>query len=211
MTLGATGARTTIVQQLLELVPDERVVSIGQSVTDDVRLDLSADFDVAAVPADLDRYVLAAGILYPKRMPEQTFSESATSLAVNLTSVVRICEHLLTNNPRARIAVLGSESWRGSYDTTYFLAKAALNAYVEQRRLSSPDQQLVVISPTIVMDSGMTQRRVDLDHVADRAEATPKGRFLRAAEVARLLHFVLYRDEGMLTNTVVSLNGGEFA
>ena len=103
-------------------------------------------------------------------MAQQTFAETATSLAVNLTSVVRICEHLLTNNPRARIAVLGSESWRGSYDTTYFLAKAALNAYVERRRLTSPDQQLVVVSPTIVMDSGMTQRRDDLDQVTERAE-----------------------------------------
>lgn len=210
MTLALTGARTTIVEHLLELVPDEPVVRIGRHEDDDIVVDLSGEFDVTVIPIDVERYVFAAGLLIPKQMPEQTFSETASSLAVNLTSVVRICEHLLTRNPRARIAIVGSESWRGSFDTTYFLAKVALNAYVEQRRLTSPGQQLVVVSPTIVMDSGMTQRRADLDHVAERAQRAPKGRFLRAAEVARLLHFVLYADEGMLTNTVVSLNGGEF-
>lgn len=211
MTLGATGARTTIVRGLLELVPGERVVSIGRGDADDVRVDLAGEFDVTAIPTDLDRYVLAAGLLIPKPLAGQTFAETAASLAVNLTSTVRICEHLLANNPRARIAVLGSESWRGSFDTTYFLAKVGLNAYVEHRRLTSPAQQLVVVSPTIITDSGMTQRRHDLDRVEQRAARAPKQRFLQTKEVSRLLHYVLYQDEGMLTNVVVSLNGGEFA
>ena len=211
MTIGITGSRTTIVEGLLDLVPDERVVRIGRSENDDVQIDLVASFDVTAIPTDLDRYVLAAGLLMPKRISDQGFEETAASLAVNLTSTVRICEYLLTNNPRARIAILGSESFRGSFDTTYFLAKAAMVAYVQQRRISHPGQQLVVVSPTIIMDSGMTQRRHDLDRVEARAAQAPKQRFLRSDEVSRLLHYVLYVDDGMLTNTVVSLNGGEFA
>lgn len=211
MTIGITGSRTTIVEGLLDLVPDEQVVRIGRGESDDVNTDLAASFDVTAIPADLDRYVLAAGLLMPKRISDQTFEETAASLAVNLTSTVRICEYLLASNPRARIAILGSESFRGSFDTTYFLAKAAVVAYVQQRRISHPGQQLVVVSPTIVMDSGMTQRRHDLDRVEARAAQAPKLRFLRSDEVSRLLHYVLYVDDGMLTNTVVSLNGGEFA
>ena len=210
-TLGITGRRTTIIEQLLRLVPDDRVVSIGRRLEDDVQLDLAKAFDVRQFPGDLDRYVLAAGVMYPKPLADQSFDETATSLAVNLTSVVRVCEHLLEVNPRARICLIGSESWRGSFDTTYFVAKAGLNAYVERRRLSHPEQQLVVVSPTIIMDSGMTGRRDDLDQVAQRAHASPKQRFLSAAEVARLVHFVLWRDDGMLTNTVVSMNGGVFA
>src|SRR6478735_2364641 len=147
----------------------------------------------------------------PKTLAQQSFEETARSLAVNLTSVVRICEHLLSNNPNARIAVVSSQSSRGSYDTTYFMAKVALDAYVEGRRLSAPGQQLVAVSPTIIMDSGMTQRRHDLDRVAERASRTPKGRLLRSDEVSRLLHYVLYVDEGTLTSTVVHLNCGEFA
>jgi len=114
-------------------------------------------------------------------------------------------------NPRVRIAILGSESWRGSFDTTYFLSKVGVNAYVQHRRLEHHAQQIVVISPTIIMDSGMTQRRHDLDRVATRAAAGPKGRLLNAAEVARLVHFVLYQDDGALTNVVLSMNAGEFA
>jgi NAD(P)-dependent dehydrogenase (short-subunit alcohol dehydrogenase family) len=210
-TLGVTGRRTSIVEHLLRLVPDDRVVSIGRRPDDDVRIDLARPFDVGQFPSDLDRYVLAAGVMYPRRLADQSFDESATSLAVNLTSVVRVCEHLLDANARARICLIGSESFRGSYDTTYFVAKAGLNAYVERRRLCHPGQQLVIVSPTIIMDSGMTERRDDLDQVADRAQASPKHRFLYAAEVARLVHFVLWEDDGMLTNTVVSMNGGVFA
>ena len=210
-TLGVTGRRTSIVEHLLRLVPDDRVVSIGRRPDDDVRIDLARPFDVGQFPSDLDRYVLAAGVMYPRRLADQSFDETATSLAVNLTSVVRVCEHLLDANARARICLIGSESFRGSYDTTYFVAKAGLNAYVERRRLSHPGQQLVIVSPTIIMDSGMTERRDDLDQVADRAQASAKHRFLYAAEVARLVHFVLWEDDGMLTNTVVSMNGGVFA
>jgi len=211
VTLAVTGARTSVVQGLLALVPDEDVVTIGRHDDDTVRLDLAAEFDVTAVPTDVDRYLFASGLLIPKTLAQQSFEETARSLAVNLTSVVRICEHVLTHNPTARIAVVSSESSRGSYDTTYFFAKVALDAYIEGRRLSAPGQQLVAVSPTIIMDSGMTQRRHDLDAVAERAQRTPKGRLLRADEVSRLLHYVLYVDEGTLTNTVVHLNCGEFA
>jgi NAD(P)-dependent dehydrogenase (short-subunit alcohol dehydrogenase family) len=211
VTLAVTGARTSIVQGLLALVPDETVVTIGRRAEDTVQLDLAGAFDVDAVPVDVDRYVLAAGILYPKPLWQQGFDETSRSLAVNLTSVVRLCEHVLTHNPRARIAIVSSESSRGSYDTTYFLSKVALDAYVEKRRLSAPDQQLVAVSPTIIMDSGMTQRRDDLDAVAERARKAPKGRFLRSDEVSRLLHYVLYVDDGTLTNTVIHQNGGVFA
>jgi NADP-dependent 3-hydroxy acid dehydrogenase YdfG len=211
MTLAVTGARTSIVQGLLALVPGEEVVTIGRRDDDAVRLDLAAEFDVTAVPVDVDRYLFAAGLLIPKPLSQQDFGETARSLAINLTSVVRICEHVLTNNPDARIAIVSSESSRGSYDTTYFLAKVALDAYVEGRRLSAPGQQLVAVSPTIIMDSGMTQRRHDLDSVGERALRSPKGRLLQADEVSRLLHYVLYVNEGTLTNTVVHLNCGEFA
>jgi NADP-dependent 3-hydroxy acid dehydrogenase YdfG len=208
--IGVTGVRTTIVQELLAIVPNEAVVSIGREPSDDVVVDLGAEFDVTAIPIDLDRYVLAAGVLNPRPLAQQTFRETATSLAVNLTSVIRICEHVIINNPHARIAVIGSESWRGSYDTSYFLSKVGINAYVENRRLAFPGQQLVVVSPTIIMDAGMTTRRSDLTRVRQRADESPQKRFLDSAEVAQLIHYCLYVNRGSLTNTVVSMNGGVF-
>jgi NAD(P)-dependent dehydrogenase (short-subunit alcohol dehydrogenase family) len=211
MSLGVSGARTTLVRELLALVPSERVVSLGRRDDDDVHIDFAGEFDVTAIPADLDRYLFAAGVLVPRPLAQQTFAETAASFAINLTSVVRMCDYILDNNPRARIAVVGSESWRGSFDTSYFLAKVGLNAYVEGKRLPHPAQQLVVVSPTIIVDSGMTERRDDLASVMERARQSPKGNFLRAAEVAKLIHYCLYVDAGNLTNTVVSLNCGLFA
>lgn len=210
LSLGVTGVRTTVVQELIALVPGERVVSMGRDERDDVQMDLSGEFDVTAIPVDLDRYVLAAGYLVPRPLAKQSFAETAASIAINLTSVVRMCEHILEHNPRARIAVVGSESWRGSFDTSYFLSKVGINAYVERKRLPSPGQQLVVVSPTIIIDAGMTTRRDDIANVLERASKTPKGDFLRAAEVAQMLHFCLYIDSGKLTNTVVSMNCGTF-
>jgi NADP-dependent 3-hydroxy acid dehydrogenase YdfG len=208
--IGVTGVRTTIVQEILAIVPNEAVVSIGRHPSDDVVVDLGVEFDVAAIPVDLDRYVLAAGVLNPRPLAQQTFRETATSLAVNLTSVIRIFEHVIINNPHAQIAVIGSESWRGSYDTSYFLSKVGINAYFENRRLAFPEQQLVVVSPTIITDAGMTTRRSDLPRVRQRADESPQKRFLDSAEVARLIHYCLYINRGSLTNTVVSLNGGVF-
>jgi NADP-dependent 3-hydroxy acid dehydrogenase YdfG len=210
MSLGVSGARTTLVHELLALVPSERVVSFGRRDDDDVRIDFAGEFDVTAIPIDLDRYLFAAGMLVPRTLAQQTFAETAASFAINLTSVVRMCDYILENNPRARIAVVGSESWRGSFDTSYFLSKVAVNAYVEKKRLPHPAQQLVVVSPTIILDSGMTERRNDLESVLKRARRSPKGDFLRAAEVAKLIHYCLYVDSGNLTNTVVSLNCGLF-
>jgi len=66
MRIGVTGARTTIVQELLAMVPDESVVSIGRQPDDDIEVDLADDFELDAIPADLDRYVLAAGVLLPR-------------------------------------------------------------------------------------------------------------------------------------------------
>ena len=211
MSIGVSGVRTTLVRELLALVPSERVVSFGRRDEDDVFIDFANDFDVTAIPVDLDRYVFAAGYLVPRPLVEQTFAETAASIAINLTSVVRVCDYILANNSRARIAVVGSESWRGSFDTSYFLSKVGVNAYVERKRLPHPGQQLVVVSPTIIIDSGMTERRDDIESVMERARQSPRGDFLRAAEVARLIHYCLYVDSGNLTNTVISLNCGLFA
>ena len=111
-------APDVIVQGLLALVPEEDVVTIGRHDDDTVRLDLAGEFDVLPCRSTSNGTCWPSGLLFPKTLGQQDFEETARSLAVNLTSVVRICEHLLTDNPRARIAIVSSESSRGSYDTT---------------------------------------------------------------------------------------------
>jgi short-subunit dehydrogenase len=211
MSLCVTGKTTTIIKELLSLIPNEEVISIGRGSQNNVQIDFASEFDVTKIPSNKEKYILAAGVLYPKTLSQQSFTEAQASFNINLISVVRICDYLLENNPKARIAIVGSESSRGSFDTSYFLSKVALNAYVEKRKLCFPEQQIVVVSPTIIMDSGMTQRRDDIPMVEKRAEQHPKKRFLMAAEVARMLHFVLWQDSGYISNTTIHINGGMFA
>jgi hypothetical protein len=73
-------------RELLALVPSERVVSLGRRDDDDVRIDFAAEFDVTAIPVDVDRYAFAVGYLVIRPLAQQTF---AASFAINLTSVVR--------------------------------------------------------------------------------------------------------------------------
>ncbi len=201
--LHVTGAGSRIVAALRELLPaGERVVRLGNDL---------GTLGAQAVAVDGDRFLLCAGVLHQKTIVDQTPAEVCESLAVNLISAVRICEAVLEAKPQARICVVGSESaFKGSYDTTYAVAKAGLHRYVETRALA-PDQQLVAVAPHIIWDSGMTQRRHDVAALRARANKDPARRYLRAVEVARLIRFLLYEDEGAITNTVIRMNGGRHA
>jgi NAD(P)-dependent dehydrogenase (short-subunit alcohol dehydrogenase family) len=71
-----------------------------------------------------------------------------------------------------------------------------------------PQQQIVCVSPGIIEDAGMTVRREDRVNLARRRDMHPKRRFLRAIEVARMIHFLLYVDEGYTSGVVIRMNGG---
>lgn len=193
--LAVTGYHTTIVWSLQQLLPDEVVERIPH------------DAGPNEIPPS-DRYVLAAGVLYAKRITEQTREEIETSVRVNLTDTMRLCETVLDRNPSARICVIGSESgYKGSHDQAYAAAKAGLHQYVETRKVGKR-QQLVAVAPHIIADSGMTRRRTDYEECMLRAEQTSRGRYITAIEVARLVHFLLYVDRGFVNNTVVRMHGG---
>jgi NAD(P)-dependent dehydrogenase (short-subunit alcohol dehydrogenase family) len=166
---------------------------------------------VQTLPANCDRYFLCAGVLYGLQAADMLEHERVTTVAVNFSDVVTFCDEVLDVNCNARICIVGSESgYAGSYDMLYAGAKAALHMYVERKKLKWPGQQLVCIAPTIVENSGMTQRRTDLDGTLERGQARRRGKWLQAEEVARLAHYALYVDSGALCNTVVRLNGGNW-
>lgn len=189
------GARSRIAQALIALLPEgEAVAAIGRD---------------EPLPLDADRYLFCNGLLLGKSRAAQSQAEIAATWEVNVWSVVKACEPVLAENPKARICVLGSESaLAGSFDESYAAAKARLHRWVKSTPLTHPGQQLVAIAPSIIADTGMTMRRTDWDSLTERARCHPKGRFLSAAEVARLIHFLLYVDEGYVTNTVIRMNGG---
>lgn len=191
-----TGIRTTIVQNLIKLLPPNSGA-------------VWFDHDTPIV-GDSHRYLFAAGVLYNKPLREQTGDEIAESMFVNMVNVIAACEYLLEADPQARICIMGSKAGEaGSFDQTYAAAKAGIHNYIRSARIRG-EQQIVGIAPTIIMDSGMTHRRNEDGQAAlkKRMSEHPKGRYLQSMEVAKLIHFLLFIDEGYTTNTVIEMKGG---
>lgn len=164
------------------------------------------------IAGDFDAYVINTGVLYSKSLSEQSIAEMESSVHVNMLSTVRLCEAILQQNKQATVLIVGSESGlKGSYDTSYFLTKAAIRAYVRERALTSPQQRLVLLSPSTISDAGMTARRQDTERLAQYQAQHPKQRFLTSAEVAKVIADLLSDTYDYLSNTEIELNGGKFA
>lgn len=160
-------------------------------------------------PLDYERYFFCQGLLRPKPQAEQTEEEIGESFDVNAHQIIRACDTILAGNTKARICVMGSESgFSGSFDESYASAKGRLHRYVERKQLCYPGQQLVGIAPGIISDTAMTLRREDTEGLEQRRMSHPKRRWLKAVEVARLAHFLLYEDAGYISGTVVRVHGG---
>jgi hypothetical protein len=154
------------------------------------------------------RYLFCQGVLRPKQEKDQTKAEIRESMLVNYVSIMNACEALFERNEVARVCIIGSESaYRGSFDGTYAKAKLMIHEYVERKKLKEPSQQLVLISPGIIEDAGMTTRREDTANLADRKLAHPKGRFLKSIEVASMAKHLLY-EQSYVSGTVIRMHGG---
>jgi NAD(P)-dependent dehydrogenase (short-subunit alcohol dehydrogenase family) len=164
---------------------------------------------LAELQPGLERYLICTGYLAGRSLGEMTYEESVLTWRRNFVEVARFCDLAFVANPKCRICVIGSESaYSGSYDIAYAGAKAALHLYVETKKLNYPEQQLVAIAPTVILDSGMTQRRKDLNAVEARFAVTRHGRPLQAAEVAALAHVALFSATAFLSNTVLRCGVG---
>lgn len=182
--IAVTGYRTTIIQELMALV-EEPIVRLSANLGQ-----FGGDFKL---PDGCDRYVLAAGVLRQAQINDQSSFDVRISLAVNLVSPVRLAETIFAQRPNARVCIIGSESgFKGSFDQTYAMCKAAIHAYVTWKTLS-PTQSLVCVSPPIISDSGMTYRRSDYPSVLE------SRRTVTAAEVAARVYQALYGPEALDT------------
>lgn len=160
---------------------------------------------------EAERYVFTAGFQGGRHVLNTDFYETDATLDMNFRNIVWVLERLFQKTDHARVCVIGSESGIvGSWDKLYAGAKAALHQYVETKALRE-NQQLVCLVPWIIEDAGMTMRRTDLTNLAVKKINHPKKRFLKSAEVARFVHFLLYIDLGYTTNCVIRMNGGGHA
>lgn len=190
------GAKSSIAKSLLELLPKKETY-----------LEYNSN-NINTLSLTADRYLLCNGRLFGKSSKDITNQEIETTLHDNYIATVKICDKILYENRKARICVIGSESgYKGSYDTFYAGSKAALHHYIENKTLLK-DQQLIGVSPGIISDSKMTLDRKDKDVLRIKLMKHPKLRFLTSMEVAQLCYFLLYTDQGYITNTVIRMHGG---
>lgn len=195
MTIVITGWRSAIAEEFRRLLRSNEVTIHGKP--------LEPNF-----PLDAERYLFCQGLLRPKSFEEQTENEIREGIEVNYGSIVRLCDLIIARNDFARICVIGSESgYRGSYDENYASSKALLHTYVESKRLRTPDQQLVAISPAIIGDCRMTVERKDVENLERRRREHPKKRFLEAREVAEMAKILLYHQP-YISGAVVRMHGG---
>jgi NAD(P)-dependent dehydrogenase (short-subunit alcohol dehydrogenase family) len=203
-----TGGSSTVIGALVPLLPVDNLCLTRRLC--DMRHLGQVDYAINEIQSS-DWIVVAHGMLSAEPFLTRDQIDIQESMAVNLLSVVRICEIALQANPDVRICVIGSESVRkGSHDVAYWLAKAALHAYVRGRRLEHPGQQLVCVAPSMIGNTGMTRQKTEAE-LAEAIERHPKHRPVGPLEVAKLIHFLLFTDEGYITNTVVEMDGGKFA
>ena len=139
-------------------------------------------------------------------------SDIASQVAVNLLSVVKICEIALQNNRQVKIIILGSESGvKGSFDIVYALTKTAIHKYVEERKIKYPKQQLICLAPSTIIDSHMTTKRKDKRNVQKSIINNPKKRGILSKEVSNLIYTLFYEQTDYISNTVIRIDGGKFA
>lgn len=157
-------------------------------------------------------YFFSLGLLIPKNILDQSHIEITNSLNVNLIFIIKACELILSKNKIARIFILGSESGKkGSFDTTYFLSKAALSKYVKEKKIKHPDQQILLISPSTISDANMTLNRSDQERVEMIARNHPKNRLILSKDIAKFIVSLFDSRFDYISNTEIEYNGGKFA
>lgn len=190
MTVGITGANSTIAREFKRLARHDNIVE-GQPCRIDSRY---------------GKYLVCTGFLAGKSLAEISQPDVQRTWNLNFFYIARMCDRIFKVNPIARICIIGSESgFAGSYDMAYAGAKAALHLYVQTKRLEFPDQMLVALAPHIIIDAGMTTRRDDLSAVEMRGQQTRMGRWLESKEVAAEAYRLLYHGGPAISGQVIRM------
>ena len=158
-----------------------------------------------------DKILLLQSVISSKFFLKRKQTDIMKQISINLLSVIKICEIALKYNKKVRIIVLGSESGiKGSYDLVYGLMKSSLHKYVQERRIKFPNQQIVCISPSTIIDSKMTLNRKDKKNIKKSVYLNPKKRGIKSFEIAELIYNIFYKSTDYLTNTIIRVDGGKF-
>ena len=159
-----------------------------------------------------NKILLLQSVISSKKFLNRRENDIIDQIRINFLSIIKICEVALKYKKKAKIVILGSESGiKGSHDIVYGLMKTALHQYVKERKINFPNQQLVCIAPSTIIDANITIRRKDKNNVKKSIRNNPKKRGLKSKEIAELIYNIFYNITDYLSNTVISVDGGKFA
>ena len=172
------------------------------------------DFDLKKINLikKVDKILILQSVISSIPFLKRRSSDIASQVSVNLLSVVKICEVALQHNRKVKIIILGSESGiKGSFDIVYSLTKAAIHKYVEERKIKYPEQQLICLAPSTIIDSHMTIKRKDKKNVQKSIINNPKKRGILSKEISNFIYTLFYEQTDYISNTVIRIDGGKFA
>jgi short-subunit dehydrogenase len=194
-----TGANSNIAKEFIKIIFDR-----------DKNIETVRHEDLCSYYYDSDKFLFCNGILYSKTSLEQTKEEIKDSIFINYSCIAFHVAKILDYNPMARICIIGSESaYVGSYDDTYVTNKKLIHNFIEYYPLNTKYQQLVGISPGIIKDTGMTERRQDRLNLLNKELNHPMNRFVTSYEVAKLAFTLLY-EQPYINKTIVRMHGGNY-
>jgi short-subunit dehydrogenase len=214
MNIAIFGASSKLSIELIKQLSEFKITTFGRTAANiyfDAE-DMTSASITTLYEVNYDTYIFNLGFIQSKRLLDQEDKDIYKSLCINALFVIKSCEYILSKNSKARIFIIGSESGKkGSFDTSYFLAKSMLRAYTKERQLIFPEQQLLLISPSTISDGKMTTDRADVDTIARYKKQHPKKRFLESSEVASFVADIIKNPSTYLCNTEIELNGGKFS
>ena len=157
------------------------------------------------------KIIYNSATLLDKQAADQSDTEIINTLFVSVIRFVQIIELINRKNKCFKAIYIGSEvAIKGSYDTTYWMAKSFGERFVSEVKLQNHQSSIIALSPSTIEDSAMTTSRLDKERVDTYRSSHPKKRFLDSAEVSSMIVSLLNAGD-YLSNTTISLNGGKFA
>tara|TARA_B100001559_G_C16394312_1_gene572724 strand:- start:369 stop:1022 length:654 start_codon:yes stop_codon:yes gene_type:complete len=205
------GKNSNIAKEFLEMVgPEYQILKPSKKQWNMENLNFSKEQNNFIKQSN--RILLLQSVISDKKFIDRKDLDIIKQIKVNLLSVIKICEIALKFNKNVKIIVIGSESGiKGSHDISYALTKTSIHKYVEEKRISHPNQQLLCIAPSTIVDTGITLRRHDQNNVRRSIQDNPKKRGILSKEIAKLIFSLFFEQSNYLSNIVIRFDGGKFS
>ncbi|BAI72950.1 acetoacetyl-CoA reductase [Azospirillum sp. B510] len=181
-----------------------------------------ADFDackkgIAAIESDLgpvDVLINNAGITRDGVMHRMTYQQWEAVIHTNLSSCFNMCRNVIDGMRErgfGRIVNIGSINGQaGQYgQVNYAAAKSGIHGFTKALAQESAAKGITVnaIAPGYI-DTDMV-RAVPANVLEKIVARIPVGRLGRASEIANAVLFLVNDDNGFMTGSTLSINGGQ--